>query len=116
MIGEKNEARGVLFFFFIALLMSVVAAPPSLTLGAAVGHAADKRQRFVMDVRRCRVHPDDCPRPTFAFLIGGGATAASRCHRRAYGPTGGQYVARRRASQRAYPIGKVLRSNRTCVV
>ena len=42
MLGEKNEARDVLFFFFVAvLLMPLVVAPPSLTLGAAVGHAED---------------------------------------------------------------------------
>ena len=42
MLGEKNEARDVLFFFFVAVLTNAflfVAAPPSSTSGAAVGHA-----------------------------------------------------------------------------
>ena len=35
MLGEKNEARDVLFFFLIAvLLMPLVVAPPSSTSGA----------------------------------------------------------------------------------
>ena len=41
MLGEKNEARGVLVFFFAAVLTPVLAVPPLLTSGAAVGHADD---------------------------------------------------------------------------
>jgi hypothetical protein len=44
------------------------------------------------EVRRYRVHRDDRPRPTFEFLIGGEATAAIRCHRRAHGPMGGDML------------------------
>ncbi len=42
MLGEKNEARDVLFYFSVAVLTPfVVATPPSSTSGAAVGHAND---------------------------------------------------------------------------
>jgi hypothetical protein len=98
MLGEKNESRDVLFFFFVAVLMPFVAAPPLFIVGsrsrtrrqhhnerprfattneverrAMMMNGVERRVMTTSDIRRYRIHRDNRPRPTFAFLNGGGA-------------------------------------------
>jgi hypothetical protein len=57
MLGEKNEARDVLFFFFVAVLTPVLAAPPSFIVGSR-GRTRrkrhDERRKFATtnDIKR----------------------------------------------------------------